>query len=61
MFNFLGGVIKPVVFFGRPDLIDYIGNESDFNFDIAAHVVENHWEGRVTIEFHGVDILRRAW
>ncbi len=53
---FADGVIKPVIFFNRPELYKQLmGNENDA-FSLVAHVQENHWNGRVNIELTGVDI-----
>src|SRR5579885_3030446 len=53
---FADGVIKPVIFFNRPELFDRLLNQSDEPFDIAAQVVENHWNDRVNIELQGLDV-----
>jgi single-stranded-DNA-specific exonuclease len=53
---FSDGVIKPVVFFGRPELYDKFLEFESQPFDLAANVVENYWNGRVNIELIGLDI-----
>lgn len=57
---FSGGVIRSVIFFGRPDIMNFILRDLELTFDVAAHAVENNWEGRTRVEFHGVDIARSA-
>ena len=53
---FADGVIKPIIFFNRPELYDtFVALDSD-PFTIAAQVNENHWNGRVNIELTGTDI-----
>lgn len=54
---FADGVIKPVIFFNRPELFPLLQEHGQNPFCIAAHVVENHWGNRVAIELSGVDIL----
>lgn len=53
---FAEGIIKPIVFFNRPDLFEKLIAQADQSFDVAAQVTENHWNGRVNIELTGVDI-----
>ncbi len=53
---FADGVIKPVIFFNRPELYYQILSYDQEPFCIAAHVQENHWNGRVNIELTGVDV-----
>lgn len=54
---FSDGVIKPVIFFNRPELYNKLLSHGDEPFDIAANVVQNHWNGRVNIELIGQDIF----
>jgi len=53
---FAEGVIKPIVFFNRPDLFEKFQHQSDQPFSLAAQVSENHWNGRVNIELTGTDV-----
>ena len=53
---FAHGVIKPVIFFNRPELYKILSNLGDRSFDVAAYVVKNEWDGRVMIELQGLDI-----
>ena len=56
---FADGVIKPVIFFNRPELYELLMNNENEPFSLAAHVTENHWNGRVNIELNGVDIATK--
>jgi single-stranded-DNA-specific exonuclease len=53
---FADGVVKPVIFFNRPELYQVLLDCGEQPFDLAAYVVENCWNGRVTVELQGVDI-----
>lgn len=53
---FSEGVIKPVVFFNRPDLYRLLYNLEDKPFSLAAHVTTNEWQNRTNIELQGIDI-----
>lgn len=53
---FADGVIKPVIFFNRPDLYKFLQTHQDKPFDIAGYVIKNEWEGNVQIEIQGIDI-----
>jgi single-stranded-DNA-specific exonuclease len=53
---FSDGVLKPVIFFNRPDLYPILVALGTDSFDIAAQISENHWNGRVNIELVGQDI-----
>jgi len=53
---FADGVIKPVIFFNRPELYDLLCAHGREAFDIAVYVTENHWSDRVSIELQGIDI-----
>ncbi len=53
---FADGVIKPVIFFNRPELYPQLLAHESEAFSLAANVQENHWNGRVSIELTGVDI-----
>ncbi len=56
---FAEGVIKPLVFFNRPELFEYLRNHSADSFDVAVQVTQNHWNNKVTLELIGVDIACR--
>ncbi len=55
---FADGVIKPVIFFNRPELFEMLLSFGQDSFSLAAHVSENHWNGRVNIELTGIDISK---
>ena len=44
------------MFFNRPELFELLCKQEQKPFDIAAQVVENHWNGRVNIELFGIDV-----
>lgn len=54
---FAEGIIKPVIFFNRPDLYEILNKNKDKEIKIAGHVMENNWNNKVSIEFQGLDIL----
>jgi single-stranded-DNA-specific exonuclease len=53
---FADGVIKPVIFFNRPELFEKLMNVGQDSFDLAVQVNENHWNGKISIELQGIDI-----
>ena len=53
---FADGVIKPIIFFNRPELFEKFMNVGQDAFDLAVQVNENHWNGKVSIELQGIDI-----
>jgi single-stranded-DNA-specific exonuclease len=53
---FSEGIIKPVIFFNRPDLIPVLQKIEDKPFHLAAHVTKNEWNGSVRFELQGVDL-----
>lgn len=55
-FMFGDGVIKPVIFFNRPQLFSLLNEQYEKTFMLAARVTENYWQDRVNIELLGVDI-----
>jgi single-stranded-DNA-specific exonuclease RecJ len=55
---FADGVIKPIIFFNRPDLYEPLKALDQESFTLAAQVQENHWNGRVSVELNGVDIAK---
>ncbi len=56
---FADGVIKPVIFFNRPDLYKLFEQYEHDSFSLAAQVHENHWNGRSTIELTGIDVAMK--
>lgn len=57
---FSDGIIKPVIFFNRPELYSSLLELDGEPFDCACYVVENHWNGRKNIELQGIDIAIRT-
>lgn len=55
---FADGVIKPVIFFGRPELFPVLQKNGTQPFSLAAQVVENYWQGHSSIELVGIDIAK---
>lgn len=53
---FADGIIKPVIFFNRPELFALIRERREEFFDLAAHISENHWNGTVRVELQGIDM-----
>jgi single-stranded-DNA-specific exonuclease len=53
---FSQGVIKPVIFFNRPDLIALFDQIGEKPFNLAAHVMKNEWGGMVRVELQGIDL-----
>lgn len=53
---FADGVMKPIIFFNRPDLFEQLNKNYQSSFDLAAQVTENHWNSKTTIELIGIDI-----
>ena len=53
---FADGIIKPVIFFNRPELWKKLSQQDTQPFDLAVHVAENHWNGQVNIELIGCDV-----
>ncbi len=53
---FAEGIIKPVIFFNRPELFDILNAQEEEPFDLAVQVTENHWQGRSQVELMGVDV-----
>jgi single-stranded-DNA-specific exonuclease len=53
---FAQGVIKPVIFFNRPDLFKVFRELDDKPFNLAGFVIKNEWEGTTRIELQGTDI-----
>lgn len=54
------GVIKPVIFFNRPELFELLIKQEQTPFDIAVQIHENHWNGRVSIELTGIDVATKG-
>ena len=52
---FADGVVKPVIFFKRPELFELFNQQGEEPFDLAAKISENHWNGKVSLELMGLD------
>ncbi len=53
---FADGVIKPVIFFNRPEVYTMLAARKDEPLSLAVQATENHFNGRVSIELQGMDI-----
>jgi single-stranded-DNA-specific exonuclease len=53
---FSDGIIKPVIFFNRPDIYEKLIEKKDASISLAVFASENHWNGKVSVELQGVDI-----
>lgn len=53
---FAEGVVKPVIFFNRPDLYPKLIAQRSEPFSLAVSVTENYWNGRRSVEFQGHDV-----
>lgn len=55
---FCDGVLKPIMFFNRPELYKPLCERGDKPFSVAVQVVQNEWQGTTTVELQGIDV---AW
>ncbi len=53
---FADGVVKPIIFFNRPELYVALQEHGDKPLHVAANISENHWNGKVSVELSGIDI-----
>lgn len=53
---FADGVIRPVIFFHKPELFDLFLINEDKPFDLVVSVNGNEWQGKTTIDFIGLDV-----
>ena len=53
---FSEGIIKPVIFFNRPDVYEILVSKKDDSFALAVQASENHFNGRTSVELQGLDI-----
>lgn len=53
---FVDGIIKPVIFFNRPDLYPLLQAAQDKQFIVVGHATTNEWNDKVSIEMQGLDI-----
>lgn len=54
---FAEGVIKPVIFFNRPELYELLLDNQDKAVNMAVRVTQNTWQSRITVELIGVDLM----
>ena len=54
---FCDGIVKPIIFFNRPELLPRLIAQGSEPFHVAGSVVKNEWEGRVNIELLGLDVV----
>jgi single-stranded-DNA-specific exonuclease len=54
---FAEGVMKPVIFFNRPELYELLLDNQDKAVNMAVRVTQNIWQSRVTVELIGVDLM----
>ena len=52
---FADGIIKPLIFFNRPELFDLLLAQKE-PFTIAASIGQNYWNGKTTTQLYGTDI-----
>lgn len=53
---FIDGIVKPVIFFNRPELFKKFQELETVPFDLAVHTLENNWNNETRIELQGIDI-----
>ncbi len=53
---FKDGVMKPVIFFNRPELYTFLAARKDEPVSLAVQATENHFNGRVSTELQGMDV-----
>lgn len=53
---FAEGIIKPIVFFNRPDLYEKLLDQNEKTFSAVVQVKQNHWNGNTSIELQGLDV-----
>ena len=53
---FADGIIKPLIFFNRPEIFDLLIAHQQEPFTIAATVGQNYWNGKTTTQLYGTDI-----
>lgn len=53
---FSQGIIKPIIFFNRPELYSWLKEKKDSSFHVATQIIENEWQGVRHIELRGIDV-----
>ncbi len=54
---FSDGIIKPVIFFNRPELYSVLEQLGEKSFHIAGNISKNEWNGISSVELTGQDIV----
>jgi single-stranded-DNA-specific exonuclease len=54
---FSHGVIKPIIFFNRPDIFEVLAEIGNKSFDVAACVTTNEWNSKSSVELRGLDVV----
>ena len=55
---FSEGIIKPIIFFNRPDIMDFFIELGSDSFSCVVQATKNSWNGKVSIELQGFDVSR---
>jgi single-stranded-DNA-specific exonuclease len=55
---FAQGVVRPLMFFYRPELYELLVAQADEPFDIIGQVGHNYWNGVYSIEIQGIDMVK---
>lgn len=53
---FEDGIIKPVIFFNRPDIYEVLLSKKDDSLSLAVSVMENYFNGQLSVELQGIDV-----
>lgn len=53
---FAEGMLRPIIFFNRPDIFERLRTQGSDPFDVVGHVTQNYWNERVSLELQGIDI-----
>jgi single-stranded-DNA-specific exonuclease len=53
---FSQGIVKPIIFFNRPELFTVFSQLQDKPFHIAGNVTKNEWNNVTRIELQGIDV-----
>lgn len=56
---FSEGMMKPVIFFNRPDIYTTLKSNPTALWDMAVHVTQNYWNNEVRFELQGLDVRAR--
>jgi len=55
---FSDGVLKPAIFFNRPELYSFLCHHREKPFSLAMSISENYWNGKTSIELTGIDVAQ---